>query len=86
MNKALNKSQSLYCIIMALWKSRLHDNSICQFNHDLDYSHGWFYFDDEPAQRMPEIVAKAKRLQSGGAIGGWEHVRMSTVHHIFNAE
>lgn len=71
---------------MALWKARLHANSICQFNHSLDYSHGWFYFDDQKPFQDPGLTAEAKRIQSAGGIGAWEYVRMSTVHHIIYPE
>jgi len=50
----------------ALMNRELHDSGLCPGNHDVSYYKGWFYIDDDPAQRRPDLTAEARELYSKG--------------------
>ena len=54
--KAADQTKREYCI--AVMNRLLHNNGICPGNHEVDYGHGWFYYDGEPEQR-PELTEQA---------------------------
>lgn len=56
--KAADQTKREYCIAVA--NRHLHAISICPGNHDVDYGHGWFYFDGKPSQK-PEWTAEAEQ-------------------------
>ena len=44
----------------------LHKMNWSPMNHEVDYHNGWFYVDNEPAQRRPKLTLKANKLYSKG--------------------
>jgi len=54
-----------FCI--ALFNRQLHANSMCPGNHDVDYSHSWFYCDNDPPCQYPEITAEADEIMTSGS-------------------
>ena len=63
--KAADQTKGTMCI--SLFNRELHKRSICPGNHEVCYSHGWFYFDGKPSRR-PELTAEADRLLAQGVI------------------
>jgi len=47
---------------IAALNQRLHKNSICPANHNINYYNGWYYLDGDPSQR-PDITRRAKELE-----------------------
>lgn len=62
--RAAYQTKREFCI--ALLNRRLHENSICPGNHDVDYRHGWFYYDGSPS-RCPELTAEADEIMASGS-------------------
>jgi hypothetical protein len=47
---------------IAAFNQRLHQNSTCPANHNVNYRFGWYYYDGEPQQR-PGITQRSKELE-----------------------
>ena len=63
MVRAANQTKREFCI--AIMNRELHANNICPGNHEVHYSHSWFYFDGSPEQR-PDLTAEVDRIMEAG--------------------
>ena len=61
-----NKFHEIQELNIALMNRELHMSGLSPMNHEVNYCRGWFYIDDDPAQRRPDLTAKARDLYSQG--------------------
>ncbi|MCK4668192.1 hypothetical protein KAU33_15685 [Candidatus Dependentiae bacterium] len=61
-----DKSGEIRKLNEALMNRELNASGLCPANFDVSYSKGWFYIDDDPAQRRPDLTAEARELYSKG--------------------
>ncbi len=62
--KASKQSKENMCV--ALYNRILHENNICPANHEVFYSHGWFYVDDHKPVHNTTLTQEAERLLAKG--------------------
>jgi hypothetical protein len=72
--------------ILACWARRLHRHNICPLNHNLDYCRGWFYFDQDPPFRDPELVQEAEDLMRRGITGMRRYEGMREILYLIDTE
>lgn len=61
-----DKSGEIRKLNEALMNRELNASGLCPANFDVSYCKGWFYIDNDPAQRRPDITAEARELYSEG--------------------
>ncbi len=71
-----------YNVVMYLWYQELHEASICPYNHDLGYSHGWFYYDDRSPHRNTKLTAEADELLRRGCRAHWRYEGMRDIPEL----
>jgi len=66
-----NQSKQAYC--EAELARELDKCGICPANHTLGYHRGWYYVDDEPAQRRPDLTRRAEQSMADPdwVVGYW---------------
>lgn len=74
MIRAYEQSKRTMCI--ALYNRELNRSNICPANHEVDYGHGWFYFDhgkdDGRVFHRPDLTGEAEqKLAEGYEILYW---------------
>lgn len=73
-------------ICQALLARELHERSICPRNHDLEYAYGWFYIDDRPPFRDPQLTSEADELLAKGYKGIYRREGMADIPIIIHKE
>lgn len=91
MSVVVAASQAKREVCIALFNRELHKNNRCPGNYDVDYRHGWFYWqygatEEQHAQR-PELTAEADEIIRTGShtvmySPNWNtYVLVPTEHH-----
>ncbi len=72
-------AEEKYPVVIYLWHKKLNAEGVCPYNHDLDYSNGWFYFDDKEPFHDPEMTAEAEELIKQGCRGYFRYHGMRDI-------
>ena len=63
--RAVYQTKRELCV--ALFNRQLNAHGICPGNHSVEYSHGWFYCDDDSPHQRPELTEEADEIIANGS-------------------